>query len=39
MADEQSGFEEAVGECNAIKSRGCGHGELTFASILETMFA
>jgi hypothetical protein len=28
----------ALGECNAISSRGFGHSELTFVSILETDF-
>jgi hypothetical protein len=26
----------ALGECNAIRSLGFGHGELTFVSILES---
>ncbi len=28
----------ALGECNAIKSQGFGHGKLTFVSSLETEF-
>jgi len=28
----------ALGECNAIKSRGFGHGELTSVRIFETGF-
>jgi hypothetical protein len=36
-AHAQSGFEKALGECNASKDRGFGQVELTFASTLEPL--
>ena len=35
-AHAQSGFNRSLGECNAIRSRGFGHSELTCVGILET---
>jgi len=34
-SEPQSGFEDVVGECNAITSSECGHGDLTLARILQ----